>query len=433
MATVSNSLRHVKLHLEQLVPEQEVYGICRRLAHVWRKRLLDPAVSVQLLLLQLLAKVALDGLRHVSQIPVTASAVCQARARLPVQLLMELVRRATPKASRASIWKGMLLFLADGMSFMTPDTPELARRYGKPKNQRGATCGYPTPKLLALADLAGGFIIKAIPLPATRQEFTCLTRLFGALLKAAAGTPALLLGDRGLVSFTHLNLMLQVGIDGCFRLPRWQVMFGRGRHSRRLIKRLGKQDLLVRWIASRCPTWLSKKRWEAIKNTELILRQISFRVCRKGFRTHWAWIITTLTDPKKHPAEELIELYSDRWQIEVYFRDMKRTLGMKMLSARTVQGVQKEILAFVLLYNLIRRVMLKAARQQQVSADRISFVDALRWLLWSEPGDAIGRLTVNPIRRRNAPPRRLKNARHRFPQLNQPRALLNKPPYCVRL
>ena len=51
-----------------------------------------------------------------------------------------------------------------------------------------------------------------------------------------------------------------------------------------------------------------------------------------------------------------------------------------------MEGVQKEILAFVVLYNLIRQVMLRAAQRQGVDVDRISFADAARWLLWSEPG-----------------------------------------------
>ena len=132
-------------------------------------------------------------------------------------------------------------------------------------------------------------------------------------------------------------------------------------------------------------------------------------------------------------AQELIELYSKRWQIEVYFRDLKRTLGMSMLRAKSVDGVQKEILAFVLLYNLIRRVMQQAAVQQQVAADRISFVDALRWLLWSSLGEPVPKLKVNPIRVRPVPPRKLKNARHRFPQLNASRAQLTKPPCRMML
>lgn len=428
MANLSESLKQVKARLEQLLPEPEVVQTCKELGHVWRDRTLTPVVTIQLFILQLLAKVAMTGLRHVAKVAVSAQAICKAKKRLPLKLLMELVRRSAPEGPPQSVWNGLMVYLADGMSFMTPDTPELAKHYGKAKNHRGTSFGFPLPKILALMDLSGCFIHKVIDLPWARSEFTCLARLFKAI-----GRNALLLGDRGLVSFVHLAMLTQAGIQGCFRLPRDRVVFNRGKGSRRLIKRLGKQDLLVRWTACRRPDWLSRKRWTPLAGLQLTLRQISFRVCRKGFRTHWAWIITTLIDPQKYPAQELIDLYSKRWQIEVCFRNLKRTLGMAKLSAKSLLGVRKEILAFILLYNLIQRVAQQAAIQQQVDADRISFVDALRWLLWSSPGEPIAKLKVNTRRVRRAPPRRLKNARHRFPQLNGPREELSKPPCHVML
>lgn len=423
MATLSGAMRHVKLHLEQLLPEQLVLQLCRDIKHRWRKRVLDPAITVQLFLLQLLAGVAMTGLRHVSGISVTAQAICAAKMRLPLKLMMELVRRSAASQAVEATWKGLRVFMADGMSFMTQDTAALAKQYGKAKNHKGVGWGYPNPKLLALMDLEGGFIQKVITLPWDRQEFTCLSRLFKSM-----GDAALMLGDRGLVSFAHLAMLMGLNIHGCFRLPRWQAVFGRGRKSRRKIKSLGRQDLLIRWRGSRCPSWLSKKRWASLAKQELVLRQIAFRVCRRGFRTQWAWIVTTLTDPKAYPAQDLIELYAKRWQIEVYFRDLKRTLDLSLISARTLKGARKEILAFVLLYNLIRGVMKEAARQQGEEPERISFIDALRWLLWSEPGMPLPDLLVNPIRLRRAPARRVKVARHRFPQLNASRQELSKPP-----
>ena len=428
MATVAEALKQIKARLNEILPELEVLQTCRELGHVWRERVLNPAVTVQLFLLQLLAKVAMSGLRHVAKVKVSKQAIGKAKKRLPLKVLMELVQRSVPEGPPQSLWKGLMVYLADGMSFLTSDTRELRKRYGKAKNHRGTSFGFPMPKLLALMDLSRGFIYKGIILPWARQEFTCLSRLFKAI-----GRNALLLGDRGLVSFTHLVMLTQAGIQGCFRLPRWQVTFNRGRASRRLIKRLGKQDLLVRWTACRRPTWLSRKRWAAIAGQELVLRQISFRVCREGFRTHWAWIITTLLDPQQYPARDLVELYSKRWQIEVCFRNLKRTLGMAKVSARSVPGIRKEVLAFILLYNLIQRVVQQAAIQQQVDTDRISFIDALRWLLWSSPGESIAKLIVNPRRVRRSPPRKLKNARHRCPQLNGSRAALSKPPCQVKL
>lgn len=427
MATVSSSLRQVKAHLGQLIGDDEIHQICRRLNHVWRDRKLNPALSVQLLLLQLLARVALRGLHRVANLKISPQAIGKARQLLPLKLMYELVTRHAGNGAPITLFKDLKLFMADGMSFMTPDTPQLAKRYGKPRNQKGTSCGYPSPKLLALMDMSG-FIHKVIALPWARQEFTCLSRLFKAV-----GAGGLLLGDRGLVSFAHLALLMQMQVQGCFRLPRWQVVFKQGKGCRRRIKRLGRQDLLVRWTASRCPKWMSKLRWATFKDQELVLRQICFRVTRKGFGTSWAWIITTLTDPKRYPAKELIELYGRRWQIEVYFRDLKGTLGLGQISARTVAGARKQVLGFVLLYNLIRGVMQQAAQRQGVDPDRISFIDAARWLLWSDVGEALPDLLINPRRVRRVPPRALKNARHRFAQIKGSSAQLSKPPCTVML
>ena len=42
--------------------------------------------------------------------------------------------------------------------------------------------------------------------------------------------------------------------------------------------------------------------------------------------------------------------------------------------------------------------MLEAARRQGVDVERISFVDALRWLAEARPGDELPKLVVNPDR-----------------------------------
>jgi len=423
MTTFSSALLHVKQHLDQCLPQQLIFKLCADLKHRWRKGKLDPAVTVQTFLLQLLANVALRGLRHVAGVSASAPAFCKAKMRLPAKLFAQLIQR--PSDAAPAMYKGLKTYLVDGVSFMTPDTRQLAGKYGKGQNQRGTSHGYPTPKLLTLMQAGGGFIRRALILPRARQEFTCLSRLFKAI-----GSDGLLVGDSGLVSFAHMALLMGKGLQGCFRLPRWQVVFNRGKGSHRLHQRQGKQDLLVTWTASRRPTWMSNKRWAAIKDQTLTLRQISFRICRPGYRTHWAWIATTLLDPRQYPAQEVVDLYRERWQVEVNFRNLKQTLKMEMISAKTVQGVHKEVMAFILLYNLVCQVMQQASQRQGVAADRISFIDAMIWLLHSPPGTPLPPLVVNPRRTRNAPPRKLKNARHRFPQLKQPRAELSKPP-CV--
>jgi len=424
MAMIGRALQQVKRQLEHFVTDADVEQLCRQHDHAFRRgKLGGPAGSVHLMLLQLLAAVSLSGLRHAAQADATKQAIGKARTRLPLAIWMALARRVCPPGpAPSSLWRGLRVLVADAASCLTEDTASLSKKYGKAKNgRRGTAHGRPTPKLLAVLDLAEGFIHQVIALPWARQERACLARLF-----KACGAGAVLLGDRGMVGFAHLALMRAAGVEGCFRLPRWLVVSGRGKGNRRVARRLGRQDVLVTWRKTRRVGWMSRRRWDRLP-AELTLRQVSFRITRRGFRTNWAWLVTTLTDPRLYPAEALVELYGKRWQIEVYFRDLKRTLKLRQTAARTAAGVRKEILAFVVLYNLVRQVMLRAAQRQGVDADRVSFADAARWLLWSEPGAAPIDLVVNPRRRRDTQPRMLKHGRRKYARLNKPRSQLAKP------
>jgi len=434
MANLAYGLQHVKSHLDQMISSQEILHLAEELGLTWRKRKLNPATTVCAWLLQLLAHVALAGLGRVTQIPASAAAFCKAKQRLPLQLLQKLVARSSrTQGAEPWRWKTFTLCLVDGTSATTPDTAPLAGHFGKAKNQRGTSSGYPIVKLLALLDGSTGLLSKVISLPSWRQEPTCLTRLWA--VAAGLGEKVLVLGDRGLVSFSPMALLLSQGLQGCFRLPKCQVVKSQRRKSGRLLKRLGRQDLLVSWSRTTCPKWMSRPQWEAPGPVDctLILRQIAFRVYRPGYRVTWAWIITTLLDPTHYPAQELIELYGRRWQVEVYFRDLKQTLKMKALTCRTLAGVQKEILLFVLLYNLVRRVMLQAAVHQGTTPNRLSFIDACRWLLWSSPGTPLPALKINALRIRPAPPRRLKSTRTKYPPLHGHRPQLTRPPCSVKL
>ncbi|MGD0138155.1 MAG: IS4 family transposase [Tepidisphaeraceae bacterium] len=424
MANICGALTRIKSELGQWIDQELVEQSCREGNHRWRRRRLDPLSSVHLLMLQLLAQVALRGLRHVAQVSLSAQAICQARMRLPLEVMLSLVRQACKNlcgegVDAPELWNGHRVLLGDGMSFLTPDTPELAGRFGKASNQHGSSCSYPVPKLLAMLDLGSGLISKVIALPHARQERTCLGRLLSYLQPGDV-----LLLDRGFAGFAQVAMMLAAGVHCCMRLPQWLAVVGRGKGNRRRIRKLGRNDLLVRWIKpNQSAGWMSRNKW-ALLPAELMLRQINFRIKRPGFRHQWMRVITTLLDPKRYPAEQIIELYAKRWQVEVCFRDMKRTLGMKQMRSRSVAGVRKEICAFVLLYNLIRHVMRRAAAAMNVEPDRVSFIDAMRWLLWSPPGTALDKLVVNPRRGRKPEPRVLKRGSHKYPLMRKPRKVL---------
>jgi hypothetical protein len=81
---------------------------------------------------------------------------------------------------------------------------------------------------------------------------------------------------------------------------------------------------------------------------------------------------------------------------------------------------------FCLLYNLVRLVMGIAAKAQHVSIDRISFIDALRWLLYESPDSHFLHLLTQPYRPARVEPRVLKQRGKRYPFLTQPRGTLRK-------
>jgi len=76
-------------------------------------------------------------------------------------------------------------------------------------------------------------------------------------------------------------------------------------------------------------------------------------------------------------------------------------------------------------YNLVRIVMWLSATLQHLLVERISFVDALRWLGAPSTGIPLGALIVNPVRPHRAELRVKRRRPKRFP-LIKPRQELRQ-------
>lgn len=158
----------------------------------------------------------------------------------------------------------------------------------------------------------------------------------------------------------------------------------------------------------------------------LTVREVTVRVNSPGGRVHRLVLVTTLLDKKRYSAALIARMYEARWRAEVNIGHLKITLGMDVLKSHTVAGVTKEIHAFAIIYNLVRKVMRTAASRQKVDIDRISFVDALRWLRQAAPGDPLTDLVVNPRRPDRHEPRVRKRRPKQFPVMQRTRAELKK-------
>src|SRR5262249_53834453 len=102
------------------------------------------------------------------------------------------------------------------------------------------------------------------------------------------------------------------------------------------------------------------------------------------------------------------------------------TMGLEGLKCKTVDGVLKELIVFALIYHLVCMVTSQAARHQQVATDRISFIDAVRWLAAVRDNEPLALLVVHPHRPSRYEPRVRKRRPKQYPLMQTPRKELRK-------
>ncbi len=401
-------------------------------------------MTVQLCMLQTLwFNTAIEHLRRLAGFAFTAAAFCKARIRLPLEALQQLLLDSSASMRDASgvaghepagLWHGLRAVLVDGSSTITPDTPSLQKAFGQPSGQKPG-CGFPVPKTLGLFDAFTGMIIQMIAFPLFTHEQSQVWQLH-PLLKEGD----LLVGDRGFCSFVHLAMLQARGIMACFRLHQRQTVdFRKGRKSRdqsakghktgkpnsTFLRRLGYHDQVVSWKRPpEMPAWMTPAQWELIPES-LEVRELQYTITANGQRTRVVTIATTLLDPLLYPKDAVAKLYGVRWQVETHFAELKTTLKMRKLKCKTEDGIRKEMAIYCLVYNLVRAVIVKAARQQGVTPDRISFIDTIRWLTLAELGEEIPRLVVNKRRDRHEP-RVIKDLQDTYRKMTRPRSVLKK-------
>jgi hypothetical protein len=252
----------------------------------------------------------------------------------------------------------------------------------------------------------------------------------------------IVLADRAFGSFGHLAALVAMGAHGVFRIQQTRVVnFRHGRRSPaggsrrgrprtaptgRWIKRLGHSDQIVEYVKPRVrPSWLTQEEWSRFPST-LLVRELQYSLVATGYRSRSVTLMTTLLDADRYPKQAIVDLYAQRWQVETNIRHLKVTLDMDVLRTKTVDGVQKELAMFAIAYNLVRLVMLEAGKRQGVPPTRISFIDALRWLLNAGPDTRLTPLIVLPERPGRCEPRVRKRRPKNYPLMTRPRDALTK-------
>jgi Transposase DDE domain len=433
-------LAQIKDQLTEFLQADAVVQVFRDAGMSWRNRVLDPLTTLRLFVLQILhGNTAINHLRHFHSHPFTDSAYCQARGRLPLEVLQQLLQRLVAALKPLmnddeGRWLGHRTFHIDGSAFSMPDTPELQRAFGQPGGQKPG-CGFPVAHILTLFHAGMGFLQRVLAAPLRTHDMAQTAQMHPEL---QAGD--VLIGDRAFCSFAHLALLFLQKLHGVFRIHQRQLVDFKPRRpynkpgkkrrkglpNSRWVRRLGAKDQLVEWFKPKdAPDWMSAEQY-AVLPASLLLRELRYQIDEPGFRTKEVTLVTTLLDPDVYSAQALAQIYRQRWQIETNLRHLKQTMGLDVLHCATKDGVLKELTIFAMVYNLVRVVMGEAARRQEAPLDRISFIDALRWISTGNPNSPLPTLIVNPWRPGRSEPRVRKRRPKEYPLMKRPRKELRQ-------
>ena len=373
---------------------------------------------------------ALFRLKHLGSVDEGTSAYCQARRRLPKERLERVLAATAATAEQRAGEGGRLadrpVKVVDSSSTQLPDTARNQQRYPQPARQKSG-CGFPVLKFLLLFSLNSGSVLNVVMASLHNHDLRLLRQWQGELAKGD-----ILLGDRAYGEYTTLATWPNEGVDVVARLhQKRKVDFRKAR-------RLAKNDGWFLWTkGAQQSDVLSPQTWAQLP-AQITVRIIRFTATIRGHRSRRITLVTSLLDPARYPAEQLIALYARRWRLELCLRDLKTTMGMQQLRCLSPDMAEKELLAYLIGHNLIRCIMAEAVARHSVDLERVSFrgtVDAARQYstarlqarsrkmhdqLWDDLLLNLARDLV-PYRPNRSEPRALKRRPKPFPLLTKPR------------
>ena len=373
-----------ELPFRKLLDERRLCASLARAGKAFRKRVFDPLTTLCAFLSQCVAskdsscedavsRVLADRIaRGESRCSPDTGSYCNARSRLPEQAIADLARETAQELEQQSpqkwLWKGRHVKIIDGSTAELTDTPENQAEYPQSRTQK-AGLGFPMLRMAVLFSLATGAALEGALGPCRGKktgEQSLFRRMWDALQPGD-----IVLGDRLFDAYRDIAQLLARGVD---------TVFGKKQSRRcdfRQGRKLGRDDHIVTW---KKPPFDSKRfdtraEWEALPD-EIQMRELRCVVRRPGFLTRVVIVVTTLLDAELYTAQDVAQLFAQRWHCELDLRSIKQSLGMRRLRCKTPAMARKELWVYLLAYNLIRVRMAQAAQVHGELPRNLSFTSA---------------------------------------------------------
>ena len=360
--------------------------------------------------------------RSITQVLASDGGICQARYRVgakPLEVLFKRIGRpmATPSTIGAYHF-GKRLVGFDGTLESVADTPANEAYFGRSSGSHGDSA-FPQLRAVYACELGTHIIFDAV-IGHFRQGEHTLTR---RLLRCVESDMLVFL-DAGLSSFDLLAGIVNRGGNVIARS-----------HNNRKWKPICflPDGSFLAWMK---PTDKSHNP----KAKPLLVRILRYRLDDETRPHHdeIQTLVTTLLDPIAYPALEVIDLFHQRWEIEIAIDEMDTHQRLANRPFRSLKplGVIQEFYAFLLAYFVIRVTMLDTATANLLDPDRLSFIESVHLIVDTLPifqlipkpyrpqlFEWVQQWVIHyqlPPRRDRSNPRVIKRRRTKFPR-KQPR------------
>lgn len=309
------------------------------------------------------------------------SAIAERRSVLPWALWERWLRdalRSTAHRRRhpEAFYQGWRLVAIDGTQYSVSNTPQTSKKLVKASSRR-AKAAFAKITACVLLEVGLHNPLAAAIGHSGQSEWQLSAQLLAQLAKGS-----LLLMDRlyGCGAFAALAL------DHCQKVGSHFLIRARANLKVSVQRRFRDGSRLIE-----VSVYQSKTR--RLLRT-IVIREIWGQVHRKGWRSEPLRLWTSLLDPKAAPARELLELYGQRWEQELYFRQMKLQLRRTaLLQSHTLTTAAQEIALLILASALVAQERVHAAKGV-APVLRVSFAKVLEllrplWLLLAIAGDLL--------------------------------------------
>ena len=294
------------------------------------------------------------------------SSLSNARQRLgsaPVKILFE--KSAEHWASQTHVadnWKGLQPFAIDGTTLRTEDTPECREHFGSAATNGKFESGYPVMRLTCLMNVRSHIILRAVAGKYKDSELFQTTQMLNDV-----PDNSVLLMDK---LYHSAKLLIDLESNGH---KRFWVTPVRKDLKYEVMHKYARNDQLVERDLS------SARRKDKTLPTHWGMRLISFKTSNKTTVK-----LATNLQHDAYSAKDIIALYKERWEIELGYREVKKSMLNNALTLRSKKKalVYQELYGMLIAYNLVRHEIALTANEVGLRPTRISFKSALRIVLY---------------------------------------------------